>query len=78
LAEAQEHTEITVKLEYLNTSSSKCLLELLKKAEQIVEGSRSVEVKWYFESGDDDMQEVGEDYALIVNLPFEFVEFQQI
>lgn len=78
LMEAQEHTEITVKLEYLNTSSSKCLLELLKKAEQITEGSRSVEVKWYFETGDDDMQEVGEDYALIVNLPFEFVEVQQI
>ncbi len=76
--EAQERTEITVKLEYLNTSSSKCLVELLKKAEQLVDKSRSIKVKWYYEIGDDDMQEVGEDYAFIVSPPFEFVEVQQI
>lgn len=78
VTQPQEETEIVIKLEYLNTSSSKCLLELLKKAEQLSDASRSIQVKWFFETGDDDMQEVGEDYDLIVNLPFEFVEVQQI
>ena len=63
--------EVHVKLEYFNTSSSKCLMDLLKKLEQC---SCSAEVYWYYEEEDEDMQEAGEDYAAIIQLPFKLVE----
>jgi hypothetical protein len=32
-----------------------------------------INVIWHFSLEDDDMKEVGEDFACMVNLPFEFV-----
>ena len=32
-----------------------------------------VNVIWHFSMDDDDMKEVGEDFACMVNLPFEFI-----
>ncbi|MCH1461857.1 MAG: DUF1987 domain-containing protein [Candidatus Poseidonia sp.] len=61
---------IQVQLEYFNTSSSKCLLDLFKR----LESSDSLEVLWHFDSDDEDMLEAGEDYDHIVSLPFKFVE----
>ena len=63
--------EVHVKLEYFNTSSSKCLMDLLKRIEHC---ECDAEVYWYFEEEDEDMQEAGEDYAAIVQLPFKLVE----
>lgn len=63
--------EVHVKLEYFNTSSSKCLMDLLKRVEQCECGG---EVYWYYEEEDEDMQEAGEDYSAIIQLPFKLVE----
>lgn len=71
-------TILEVRLEYFNTSSSKCLLDIFKKFERI-NGKRShVRVNWYFERYDDDMAEAGEDYEAIVDLPFSMIEVEQI
>lgn len=71
--------EVNIRLEYFNTSSSKCLLDVFKKAEIISrdQGSK-VQVNWYFEEGDEDMQEAGEDYDIIINIPFNFVEVPEL
>ena len=61
---------VQIQLEYFNTSSSKCLLDLFKR----LEASSALEVLWYFDSDDEDMLEAGEDYDHIVGLPFKFVE----
>ena len=69
--EAGGRVEIHVKLEYFNTSSSKCLMDMLKR----VEASKcDAEVFWYYEEEDEDMEEAGEDYAAIIQLPFKLVE----
>ena len=46
-------------------------MDLLKKLEQC---SCAAEVNWYYEEEDEDMQEAGEDYAAIIQLPFKLVE----
>lgn len=61
---------VQVQLEYFNTSSSKCLLDLFKR----LEASEELEVLWYFDADDEDMLEAGEDYDHIVGVPFKFVE----
>ena len=61
---------VQVQLEYFNTSSSKCQLDLFKR----LEVSEALEVLWYFDADDEDMLEAGEDYDHIVGVPFKFVE----
>jgi hypothetical protein len=65
-------TELQVKLEYFNTSSSKCLLDVFRKLETIaISGKSKVKVSWYYDSDDEDMMEAGEDYSALVKIPFE-------
>ena len=67
---------MNVQLEYFNTSSSKCILDVFKKLESVT-GSE-VSVKWYYEEDDEDMLEAGEDYEAIIDLPFEMIEVEEI
>jgi hypothetical protein len=71
-------TVIDVKLEYFNTSSSKCILDLFKKLEKLNGSGTEVKVNWYFEEDDEDMMEAGEDYQAIIRLPFTMIEVEEI
>lgn len=69
-------TVLSVQLEYFNTSSSKCILDVFKKLESLA--GTEVSVKWYYEEDDEDMLEAGEDYEAIIDLPFEMIEVEEI
>lgn len=64
---------LDVKLDYLNTASSKCLFHVfdaLEKNEKIKHG----DVRWYYESDDEEMQETGEIYAeMCEKIKFEII-----
>ncbi len=64
-------TEMVIKLEYFNTSSSKCLLDILRRLESLqLSGKSDVTVSWFYENDDEDMMEAGEDYQALVKVPF--------
>jgi len=67
--------ELLIKLEYFNTASSKLILDILLKLEEIFQNGTPLKVKWYFLSSDTDMKEAGEEYSEIVGLPFEITEY---
>ena len=71
---ANNHTTLLINLEYFNTSSSKCLLDIFRKMKQMTLIGNTVLIKWQYEKGDEDMHEAGTDYAEIIDLPFEFIE----
>lgn len=71
-------TTVDVKLEYFNTSSSKCILDLFKKLESISGEKTKVTVNWYFEEDDEDMEEAGQDYKAIIGLDFNIIEVEEI
>ncbi len=60
-------------LEYFNIISSKRILFVLYTLNELRNNGSDIEVSWTFSLEDDDMKEVGEDYACMVNLPFNFV-----
>ena len=72
----QSETTVNIQLEYFNTSSSKCILDVFKKFESL--SDTSVKIKWYYEEDDEDMLEAGEDYEAIIDLPFEMVEVEEL
>jgi len=65
---ANGETRFQFKLEYFNTASSKLILDILSKLEDI-EGTV---VHWYFHEDDEDMEEAGEEFSELVEIPFEF------
>ena len=70
-----DKTVFTFKLVYFNTASSKLLLDILMKLEDMHENGKEVLIKWYFPEDDEDMEEAGEEYADIVDIPFEQVSY---
>lgn len=61
-------TEFTFKLEYFNTASSKLILDVLSALEDI----KGMKIAWYFHEDDEDMEEAGEEFSELVEIPFEF------
>lgn len=69
-------TTLNIQLDYFNTSSSKCIVDLFKKLELIVKnGKGAAVINWKHDENDDDMQEAGEDYKSIIKIPFNIVSF---
>ena len=67
-------TTVNVQLEYFNTSSSKCILDIFKKLESLKKARNEVVINWYYEEDDEDMLESGEDYESIIRVPFKMIE----
>ncbi len=69
-----DKTVVNVHLEYFNTSSSKCILDVFKKLETLHKSHNEVQINWYYEEDDEDMLEAGEDYESIIRVPFKMIE----
>ena len=67
-------TKVNIQLEYFNTSSSKCILDVFKKLEAIYKAKNEVIINWFYEEDDEDMLEAGEDYESIIRVPFKMIE----
>tara|TARA_R110002072_G_scaffold72711_1_gene173656 strand:- start:1466 stop:1846 length:381 start_codon:yes stop_codon:yes gene_type:complete len=72
-----DKTEVEIVLEYFNTSSSKCILDVFKKLEKINSSNNGVIINWHYEEDDEDMLEAGEDYQAIINIPFKMVQIEE-
>lgn len=75
VANPLDETVLKIDLEYFNISSSKRLLFLLYKLNEIVDSEKEVKVQWYYNENDEDMFEVGQDYAFMVKFPFDFISY---
>ena len=60
-------------LDYFNIISSKRILFVLYTLNELRNNGSDIQVSWNFSVEDEEMKEVGEDYACMVNLPFNFI-----
>jgi hypothetical protein len=70
-------TTVNIQLEYFNTSSSKCILDVFKRLETIHKSGNQLIINWYYEQDDEDMLEAGEDYQAIINVPFKMIQIAE-
>ncbi|MDG2369690.1 MAG: DUF1987 domain-containing protein [Flavobacteriales bacterium] len=68
-------TTLNLKLHYFNVSSSKRILFIFYKLNELIKKNRPVVVNWYYVEDEDEMFEVGQDFAFMVNIPFHFIEY---
>lgn len=66
-------TSFKFQLEYFNTSSSKCLLDIFRKLERMHKNGHKVTIRWHYDADDEDMAETGQDYQALLDVPFELV-----
>jgi hypothetical protein len=69
-----EVTTIDINFEYFNSATAKALLNILQKLIKVQLKSRKLAVNWYYEEGDEDIQERGEYLASVLKIPFNFRE----
>lgn len=62
---------INISLDYFSIQSSVLLLKILKEFEKIKD---KVIVNWYYQIGDTDMEEIGNDYKWMVKMEFNIIE----
>jgi len=68
-------TVFVLKMDYFNTASSKVLLDILYKLEDLSNEGNNVKIVWYYPDDDEDMKETGEEYDEIVDVNFELIEY---
>lgn len=68
-------TVVDFKLIYFNTASSKMILDFMIKFEEMYEDGKDVLLRWHFPEDDEDMEEAGEEYAEMVEVPFEQIGY---
>ena len=66
---AASKTQVNMQLEYFNTSSSKCILDIFRILKPLQEG---LTINWYYD--DDDSLETGNDYESIIRVPFTMIK----
>jgi len=71
-------TTVNMKLDYLDTSSSKHLYNIFDRLNTVNERGQSVHVNWHFETGDDEMAETGKDYERFFSMDFRFIEVEEM
>ena len=70
----KQTTKVNVQLEYFNTSSSKCILDVFKKLESIHKSNHEVVINWYYEIDDESMIEALDTFKTMVDIPFKGIE----
>ncbi len=72
-AESPLHkTTVNFKLEYLNSSSAKKILEIITLLEPLPQKGYVVNINWYYKDEDEDMLEEGQEFARMTDLHVNF------
>jgi hypothetical protein len=69
-------TRVDLAFEYLNSGTSKVILQMLKSLKDLSPSGHKLIINWYYEEGDDDIMERGEYYASILDVKINFIEVE--
>lgn len=66
-------TNLVLDFDYFNTASSKMLLILLNKVKELHKNGNDVLITWKYPQLDAELEEAGEEFAELLNVPFEMI-----
>lgn len=71
-------TILKIKMDYFNTASSKMILELFEVVKKVHSAGHSTVIEWYYQEDDEDMQDAGQDYSDLIEMPFKLISYQSV
>ena len=78
ISDPNTNTEVDFKMIYFNTSSSKILLDVMKKFELLKKSGHGVTINWRYRDDDEEMLEAGEIYSERVSIPFNLISDETV
>lgn len=72
--EPQKETTINIQLEYINSGSSKFILEFFQLIQDYHAHGNNCKINWYYEEDDEAVFELGKHYQTLINVPFKLIE----
>ena len=70
----QEKTLVNIQLEYINSGSSKFILDFFQIIQEFKGKGFNCQVSWYYEEDDEAVLELGKHYQTIIDVPFKLIE----
>lgn len=73
--DSTSNLKVIFKLVYFNSASSKCLLDILIVLKKLYK--ENLDIDWYYEEGDEDLLEAGEEFSNAVEVIFNYIEIEE-
>ncbi|EHQ92040.1 DUF1987 domain-containing protein [Desulfosporosinus youngiae] len=73
LATGPSEIRFEVRLSYVNTSSSKCMMMLLENLEEAFKRGVSIQLSWYCDMENESEVECAEEFKEDISFPFEII-----
>ena len=70
-----ESTVFNFNLKYFNTASSKVIYDIMMILREIHNAGKNVTINWNYHSDDCDMEEVGAEFADIIEFPIQMIKY---
>jgi hypothetical protein len=74
LAGKKFDVRVIFKFSYFNSSSAKMIFTLLESIRRINMMGYKIQIEWYYDEGDDQMKEDGDELSEAIDIPFDFFE----
>lgn len=67
-------TKLDIKLDYINSGSTKSILGLLKEIKIFYDKGYECQINWHFEEDDESIRDLGKHYKSVIKLPINLIE----
>ena len=75
ITEIKKKMLLNIRLNYLNTSSTKCILDIFETLNLYHKEGGEITVNWYYAEDDEDIMETGEELGEDFDFPIEFISY---
>jgi hypothetical protein len=65
----------TFRLEYFNSATAKCIVDILFILKKFVEQGFFIKIEWFCDQRDEDMLEMGNEFAEAVGLKLDYIQY---
>jgi predicted DNA-binding antitoxin AbrB/MazE fold protein len=72
-----ERLKVELLLDYVNSNSTKAILDILKTIQKLKEAGTITELVWYYEEDDEDMMEFGNDLSYLIKTPVKIISLSE-
>lgn len=73
LAAAESRVVMELKISYMNTSSTKCLMDMIYMLEDAFNVGENISINWYYKVKNRSMRECGEEFKEELNVNFNII-----
>lgn len=71
-----DHLVFRVHVRYMNSSSTKCMLDILDALAERADEGADISVKWYFDAGNDRALDLADEFQEDIDIPFDAVAIE--